>query len=113
MTAIYLVYPRKFSRLMRPRKAAAWERVAAPWMMLLLTRLFDRGITGLAAAWLVVAAAAVLLSGCSFDGAFPAVHDMPAARTETLLTPDEVKQSTDNLASDRDRLAAMAATVER
>jgi hypothetical protein len=56
---------------------------------------------------------AVLLSGCSFDGAFPAVHDMPAARTETLLTPDEVKQSTDNLASDRDRLAAIAATVER
>jgi hypothetical protein len=61
MTAIYLVYPRKFSRLMRPRKAAAWERVAAASMMLLVTRLFDRGIAGLAAAWLVVAAAAVRL----------------------------------------------------
>jgi hypothetical protein len=95
MTAIYLVYPRKFSRLMCPRKAAARERVAAASMMLL-----------------VVAAAAVLLSGCSIDGAFPAVHDLPAARTETLLTPDEVKQSTDNLVSDRDRLAAMAAGVQ-
>jgi hypothetical protein len=60
MTAIYLVYPRKFSRLMRPRKASAWERVTAASMMLLLTRLIDRGIAGLTAAWLVVAAAAVL-----------------------------------------------------
>jgi hypothetical protein len=64
MTAIYLVYPRKFGRLMCPRKAAAWERVGDASMMLLLTRLFDRGIACLAAAWLVVAAAAVLLSCC-------------------------------------------------
>ena len=56
---------------------------------------------------------AVVSPSFAAAGAFPAVHDMPAARTETLLTPDEVKQSTDNLASDRDRLAAMAATVER
>ena len=60
----------------------------------------------------VIAAAAFLLSGCSFDGAFPEAH-MPAARTETVLTPDEVKQSTDNLISDRDRLAAMAGSIQR
>ena len=36
---------------------------------------------------------------------------LPAARTETLLTPEEVKQSTDNF--DRDRLAAMASGVDR
>jgi hypothetical protein len=72
-----------------------------------------RSIAGIASAGLLVAAASVLLSGCSFDGAFPAVHDMPAARTETLLTPDEVQQSTDKLISDRDRLAAMASGVQR
>jgi hypothetical protein len=60
-----------------------------------------------------VAAAAILLSGCSFNGGFPAVHDMPAARTETLLTPEELQQSTDNLISDRDRLAAMAGGAQR
>jgi hypothetical protein len=70
-----------------------------------------RSIAGIASAGLVVAAAAILLSGCSFDGGFPAVHDMPAARTETLLTSEEVKQSTDNF--DRDRLAAMASGVDR
>ncbi len=72
-----------------------------------------RSIAGIVSAGLVVAAAAVLLSGCSFDGAFPAVQNMPAARTETLLTPDEVQQSTDNLISDRDRLAAMAGGEQR
>jgi hypothetical protein len=81
--------------------------------MLPLERRFDRGIPGLAAAWLVVAAAAVLLSGCSFDGAFPAAYDMPAARTETLLPPNDAKQSSDNLVSDGDRLAAIAAGVQR
>jgi hypothetical protein len=34
---------------------------------------------------------------------------MPAVRAETLLTADEIKQSTNDLLSDRDRLAAMAA----
>jgi hypothetical protein len=72
-----------------------------------------RSIADRASAGLVVAAAAILLSGCSFDGGFPAVHDMPAARTETLLTPEELQQSTDDLISDRDRLAAMASGAER
>ena len=70
-----------------------------------------RSIADIASAGLVVAAAAVSLSGCTFDGAFPELHDMPAARTETLLTPEEVKQSTDNF--DRDRLAATASGVDR
>jgi hypothetical protein len=72
-----------------------------------------RSIAGIASAGLVVSAAAILLSGCSFDGGFPAVHDMPAARTETLLTPEELQQSTDNLISDRDRLAAIAGGAQR
>jgi hypothetical protein len=33
---------------------------------------------------------------------------MPAARTETKLTPDQVKQATDDLISDRDRTEAQA-----
>jgi hypothetical protein len=52
--------------------------------------------------------AVLLLSGCAADNGFPAVHDMPAARTETTLTPDEVKQATDSLISQRDHLSAGA-----
>jgi hypothetical protein len=33
---------------------------------------------------------------------------MPAARTEMKLTPDQVKQATDDLISDRDRTEAKA-----
>ena len=72
----------------------------------------NRRIASLACAGLVVVAAAVVLSGCSSDSAFPAVHDMPAARTETKLTPDEVKQATDDLISDRDRTEAKAGTAQ-
>jgi hypothetical protein len=46
------------------------------------------------------------------DNAFPAVHDMPAARSETKLTPDQVKQATDDLISDRDRIEAKAGVVQ-
>jgi hypothetical protein len=52
--------------------------------------------------------AALALSGCAADTGFPAVHDMPAARTETTLTPDQVKQATDSLISERDHLSAEA-----
>jgi hypothetical protein len=51
----------------------------------------------------IVAAVALLVSGCSEVG-FPSVHDMPAPRTDTTLTPDQVKQATDDLVSERDRL---------
>jgi hypothetical protein len=61
---------------------------------------------------LALAVAAVLLSGCSSDSAFPAVHDMPTARTETKLTPDEVKQATDDLISARDRTEAKAGSAQ-
>ena len=72
----------------------------------------NRRIASLACAGLGVAAAAVLLSGCSSDSAFPAVHDMPAARTEMKLTPDQVKQATDDLISDRDRTEAKAGSAQ-
>ena len=58
----------------------------------------------------IVIAAAVLLSGCASDTTFPAVHDMPAARSESKLTPEQIKQATDDLISDRDRTEAQATT---
>jgi hypothetical protein len=76
-----------------------------------------RRIASLASAgWAVALAAGLLsvglLSGCSSDSAFPAVHDMPAARTEVKLTPDQVKQATDDLISDRDRTEAQAGVAQ-
>ena len=56
----------------------------------------------------IAAAAAFLLSGCS-DLIFPAVHDMPPPRADTTLTPDQVKQATDDLVSQRDHLSTEAA----
>ena len=53
----------------------------------------------------IAATAAFLLSACSEVG-FPAVHDMPAPRADTPLTPDQVKQATDDLISERDRLSS-------
>ena len=63
----------------------------------------NRRIASLAWAGVAIIAAAVLLSGCASDSSFPAVHDMPAARSESKLTPDQIKQATDELISERDR----------
>ena len=54
--------------------------------------------------WAIAAAVAFLVSGCSETSFFPAVHDMPAPRSDTPLTPDQVKQATDALTSERDHL---------
>jgi hypothetical protein len=72
----------------------------------------NRRLAGVAFAGLATVAAAILLTGCASDNAFPAVHDMPAARSETKLTPDQVKQATDDLISDRDRIEAKAGGVQ-
>jgi len=63
----------------------------------------NRRIASLAWAGVAVIAAAVLLSGCASDSSFPAVHDIPVARSESKLTPDQIKQATDELISERDR----------
>jgi hypothetical protein len=55
----------------------------------------------------IAAAVAVLLSGCS-DIGFPAIHDMPAPRADTPLTPDQVKRATDSLICQRDHLSTEA-----
>lgn len=63
-----------------------------------------RNVTRLVLGLLAAAAAAFLVSGCSETSFFPAVHDLPAPRADTPLTPDQVKQATDALTSERDRL---------
>jgi hypothetical protein len=55
----------------------------------------------------IAAALALLTSGCSEIG-FPAIHDMPAPRADAPLTPDQVKQATDDLISQRDHLSTEA-----
>ncbi len=63
-----------------------------------------RSVTMLVFGALVIAApVAFLVCGCS-EALFPAIHDMPAPRADTPLTPDQVKQATDALTSERDRL---------
>ena len=46
-----------------------------------------------------------LLSGCAADLSFPAVHDLPAPRVDATMTPDQVKQVTDNLITEREHLS--------
>jgi hypothetical protein len=58
----------------------------------------------------VAAALACLLSGCSEVG-FPAVHDMPGPRADTPLTPEQIKQATDDLTTQRNQLQSTAAAT--
>jgi outer membrane murein-binding lipoprotein Lpp len=55
----------------------------------------------------IAAAVALLVSGCSELGV-PAVHDMPAPRSDTTLTPDQVRAATDDLITERDHLSTEA-----
>jgi hypothetical protein len=55
-----------------------------------------------------LAAAALGLLACSPGLDFPAVHDMPSPRVDAPLNPDQVKQATDDLISQRDHLSAEA-----
>jgi hypothetical protein len=63
-----------------------------------------------------MAAAAVIgaltLAGCAVETGFPAVHDMPQPRAETTLTPDQVKEATDSLISQREHLSTEAQSAQ-
>ena len=57
-------------------------------------------------------AALLLVAGCSSSSApslFPGVLDTPPPREQAPLSPDQVKQATDNLIAERNRLCAEAA----
>jgi hypothetical protein len=62
--------------------------------------------------WLLAAAAigaaAALLAACSPDAEFPSVLDNPQPRADKPMTPDQVKEVTNSLISDRDHLSADA-----
>ena len=64
------------------------------------------GVNGRVARIALGAAALVFisLSACSPEAGFPAVHDMPAPRSEAPLTPDQVQKATDSLISERNQL---------
>jgi hypothetical protein len=61
-----------------------------------------RVIAGVALGALIAA----LVAACSPGADYPTVLDRPAPRAEQTMSPDQVKQATDALISDRDRLSA-------
>ncbi len=69
---------------------------------------FSLSVTRRLLAALAVAAASALVSACSAPSVFPALFDEPAPRNDTTLTPDQVKQATDSLISDRNHLCSEA-----
>ena len=66
------------------------------------------GLAGLLRTAAIVAALAVPVWGCSPEIGYPAIHDMPAPRVDTPLTPDQIKQATDDLISEREHLSTAA-----
>jgi len=54
------------------------------------------------------ASIAVLVAACSPGADYPAILDRPAPRADQPMNPDQVKQATDALISDRTRLSAGA-----
>ena len=51
---------------------------------------------------------AALVAACSPGADYPSILDKPAPRAEQPMNPDQVKQATDALISDRSRLSAGA-----
>jgi hypothetical protein len=67
------------------------------------------------AALAILASTAILLCACSLGAefpAFPAVHDMPAPRAEAPMNPEQVKQATDVLITERTQLNTGAQTPD-
>jgi len=54
------------------------------------------------------ASLAALVAACSPGADYPAILDRPAPRADQPMSPDQVKQATDALISDRTRLSADA-----
>lgn len=52
------------------------------------------------------ASIAVLVAACSPGADYPVILDRPAPRADQPMNPDQVKQATDALISDRNRLSA-------
>jgi hypothetical protein len=62
--------------------------------------------TARAAAGLALGASiAALLAACSPGADYPSILDKPAPRADQTMNPDQVRQATDALISDRNRLS--------
>jgi hypothetical protein len=66
-------------------------------------RMMTRGL-----AILAVGAGCIFTAACSVPGTYPTVLADPAPRPGSTLSPDEVKQATDSLISDRNHLCSAA-----
>jgi hypothetical protein len=51
---------------------------------------------------------AALVAACSPGADYPSILDKPAPRADQTMNPDQVKQATDALISDRNRLSSGA-----
>lgn len=60
---------------------------------------------------LLLAIAAVSLAGCGGPSLYQAVLADPGPRDDAPMTPDQVKQATETLIADRQRLCAEAAVA--
>ena len=74
------------------------------WGISLRNRRTARVVAGLA----LGASIAALVAACSPGADYPAILDKPAPRAEQTMNPDQVKQATDALISDRNRLSTDA-----
>ena len=63
-----------------------------------------RAVAGLA----IGTSIAVLVAACSPGADYPSILDKPAPRADQTMNPDQVKQATDALISDRNRLSSGA-----
>ena len=73
-----------------------------------------RAGTRISVAVVAAAVAALLLSACSSSsGPYPTLFAEPPPRGDAPLTPDEVKQATDTLLTDREHLCAAAIANEQ
>ena len=54
------------------------------------------------------ASIATLVAACSPGADYPSILDKPAPRADQTMNPDQVKQATDALISDRNRLSSDA-----
>jgi len=69
-------------------------------------------VTGWLVAAMAIGAMTVLLAACSPGADYPSVLEKPTARGDTPMTPDQVKQATDALITDRTRLSAEAQAAQ-
>jgi hypothetical protein len=69
----------------------------------------NRRTVALAVAGLAIAASlAAVVAACSPGADYPTILDRPAPRADQPMNPDQVKQATDALISDRTRLSGGA-----